>query len=294
MNTVKTSTPMNTTMQMLCRLWNHPAGRRLWLGLALGLGSAPAMAEATGEWAPAPDPASAQVTAHAPSPAALTGAQVLHQSVVHWVAKTQAVPPEAVDIAPMDARLQIRHCSRPLAMDLPFASNQTVRVRCAQPAWQLYVRVSVSGQTAAAPVQVADKADTAEQPEPEMRQVLVAAVPLQRGMRLSAAHVRLAQVDTPGMPVNVLEHVSQVLHAEVVRDVRPDTPLRSQDIRPTVLVKRGQMVLMSVGQSTGFQISARVEAMQDGRYGEQIKLKNRESGRLLSGMVKGLNRVQGL
>jgi flagella basal body P-ring formation protein FlgA len=54
------------------------------------------------------------------------------------------------------------------------------------------------------------------------------------------------------------------------------------------------MVLLSVGQSTGFQISARVEAMQDGRYGEQITLKNRESGRLLSGMVKGPNQVQGL
>jgi flagella basal body P-ring formation protein FlgA len=96
------------------------------------------------------------------------------------------------------------------------------------------------------------------------------------------------------MPVNVLEHVSQVLHAEVVRDVRPDTPLRSQDIRPTVLVKRGQMVLMSIGQAQGFQISARVEAQQDGRYGEQIKLKNRDSGRLLTGLVKGPNQVQGL
>jgi flagella basal body P-ring formation protein FlgA len=116
----------------------------------------------------------------------------------------------------------------------------------------------------------------------------------QRGMSLTEAHVRLVDVDTSGMPVNVLEQVSQVLHAEVVRDVRPDTPLRSQDIRPTILVKRGQMVLMSIGQAQGFQISARVEAQQDGRYGEQIKLKNRDSGRMLTGLVKGPNQVQGL
>jgi flagella basal body P-ring formation protein FlgA len=128
----------------------------------------------------------------------------------------------------------------------------------------------------------------------QKRQVLVASVPLQRGMSLTAAHVRLAEVDTSGMPANVLEQVSQVLHAEVVRDVRPDTPLRSQDIRPTILVKRGQMVLMSIGQAQGFQISARVEAQQDGRYGEQIKLKNRDSGRMLTGLVKGPNQVQGL
>jgi flagella basal body P-ring formation protein FlgA len=80
----------------------------------------------------------------------------------------------------------------------------------------------------------------------------------------------------------------------MARDVRPGTPLNRQDLRPTVLVKRGQMVLLSVGQSAGFQISARVEALQDGRFGEQIQLKNRESGRQLSGQVMGPNRVQGL
>jgi flagella basal body P-ring formation protein FlgA len=142
---------------------------------------------------------------------------------------------------------------------------------------------------------VATASPAKAEPTPvEKRQVLVSAVPLQRGMSLTAAHVRLAEVDTTGMPVNVLEQVSQVLHAEVVRDVRPDTPLRSQDIRPTILVKRGQMVLMSIGQAQGFQISARVEAQQDGRYGEQIKLKNRDSGRMLTGLVKGPNQVQGL
>jgi flagellar basal body P-ring formation protein FlgA len=36
-----------------------------------------------------------------------------------------------------------------------------------------------------------------------------------------------------------------------------------------------------------------VEAMQDGRFGEQIKLKNPESGRILSGVVKGPGTVTG-
>jgi len=272
---------MGTTMQMLCRLWNCLSVRGLVWGLAFGLSGGAAAATVSAATATGTSPVNSA-----------SGAEVFRQSVVEWVAQTQSVPPDAVELAALDPRLQIRQCSEPLAMDLPFSSAQTVRVRCPQPAWQLYVRVSVAGQAAAPlPTPLADKAP---EPEPALRQVLVAAVPLQRGVRLSAAHVRLAEVDTPGMPVNVLEHLSQVMHAEVVRDVRPGTPLRSHDIRPTVLVKRGQMVLMSVGPSTGFQISARVEAMQDGRYGEQIKLKNRESGRLLSGMVNGPNQVQGL
>jgi flagella basal body P-ring formation protein FlgA len=175
-------------------------------------------------------------------------------------------------------------------MDLPFSSTETVRVRCSQPVWQQYVRVSVAGK---APETVAS-VQPEKPPEPPKRWVLVASVPLQRGMTLNETHVQRVQVDTSSMPVNVLEQASEVMHAEVVRDVRPGVPLRSHDIRPTVLVKRGQMVLLSVVQPQGFQISARVEAMQDGRFGEQIKLKNRDSGRELSGRVQGPNQLVGL
>lgn len=257
---------MKPSMQMLCRLLDQVTIRGLWLGAVFCLSS----------W-----------TAVAAAPA--TPAAALQKAVVDWVAQTQSVAAESVVLAPMDPRLQVKTCAGPLAMDLPFSSPDTIRVRCAQPTWQLYVRVSVAGRVAAPSGQA-----KAEPAPVEKRQVLVAAVPLQRGMSLTEAHVRLAPVDTSGMPANVLEQVSQILHSEVVRDVRPDTPLRSQDIRPTVLVKRGQMVLMSIGQAQGFQISARVEAQQDGRYGEQIKLKNRDSGRMLTGLVKGPNQVQGL
>lgn len=266
MNTVKTSTPMKPSMQMLCRLLDLVTIRGLWFAAVFCLSSGSA-------WATAP----------------VTPAAALQKAVVDWVAQTQSVAAETVTLAPMDPRLQVKACPSPLVMDLPFASPDTIRVRCPEPAWQLYVRVSVTGRVAPPP------GPAKAEPAPvEKRQVLVAAVPLQRGMSLTAAHVRLAEVDTPGMPANVLEQVSQVLYAEVVRDVRADTPLRSQDIRPTVLVKRGQMVLMSIGQAQGFQISARVEALQDGRYGEQIKLKNRDSGRMLTGLVNGPNQVQGL
>ncbi len=260
---------MKPSMQMLCRLLDQVTIRGLWFGALFCLFSFSAVA----------NPAAKPDT----SPAA-----AVQKAVVEWVAQTQSVPPDTVVLAPMDPRLQVRACSSPLAMDLPFASAETVRVRCAQPAWQLCVRVSMPARVVAQP-----QAQPVPKP-PEKRQVLVAAMPLQRGMSLTADHVRLAEVDAQGLPAQVLEQVSQVLHAELVRDVRPDTPLRSQDIRPTVLVKRGQMVLMSIGQAQGFQISARVEAQQDGRYGEQIKLKNRDSGRMLTGLVKGPNLVQGL
>lgn len=267
---------MKPDMQMLCRLLDQMIARVLLLVLAVCLFSTPS-------WA-------ANVVK--PNQSLATPQNLLQTSVKRWVAQSRQISEEQVELAPMDARLKVRSCDKPLTMDLPFSSAETVRVRCSQPEWQLYVRVSLTGQV---PVAVSPPQSQTEKPQVnEKRWVIVAKVPLQRGMSLNETHVQRAEVDSVGMPVNVLEQVSEVRHAEVVRDVRPGMPLRSQDIRPTVLVKRGQMVLISIGQPQGFQISARVEALQDGRYGEQIKLKNRDSGRELSGRVQGPNQVVGL
>jgi flagella basal body P-ring formation protein FlgA len=265
---------MKHAPQMLCRLLDLLVARGLLLGLVVWLFSAASFAA---------NPSKAGASSGLPM-------DVLQTSVKSWVAQSRKVPVDQVSLAPMDARVKVRACDKPLTMDLPFASAETVRVRCTQPVWQQFVRVSVGGK--APEIQVQAKAETPA--EPAKRWVLMASVPLQRGMMLNETHVQRVQVDASVMPVNVLEQTSEVLHAEVVRDVRPGVPLRSHDIRPTVLVKRGQMVLMSVGQPQGFQISARVEALQDGRFGEQIKLKNRDSGRELSGRVQGPNQVIGL
>ena len=272
--TVKTSTPMKHAPQMLCRFLDQLIARGLVLGLALWLCSAASFAAGNAK------PASA---------AALPG-DVLQAAVKKWVAQSAKVPADQVTLAPMDARMKVRSCEKALLIDLPFPNPETVRVRCNQPVWQQYVRVNLPSK---ALVSLAPpKLDKPQ--EPPKRWVLVASVPLQRGMTLNETHVERVQVDTLGIPVNVLELASEVVYAEVVRDVRPGVPLRSFDIRPAVLVKRGQVVLLSVGQTQGFQISARVEAMQDGRFGEQIKLKNRDSGRELSGRVQGPNQVVGL
>lgn len=279
-------TPTQHVMHALCRMLDLLISRGLLWGLAVWLFGAPAFAA---------NPAKTQS-----SSAASSATEVLQASVQKWVAQSRKVKPDQVTLAPLDSRVKVRACNQALNVDVPFSNPETIRVRCTQPVWQQFVQVSVAGTASDVRGQSQVKfeapviASPGAPPAPAKRWVLVAKVPLQRGMMLDETHVSREQVDTSNMPVNVLEQASEVMHAEVVRDVRPGTPLRSQDIRPTVLVKRGQMVLLSVGQAQGFQISARVEAMQDGRFGEQIKLKNRDSGRELSGRVQGPNQVTGL
>jgi flagella basal body P-ring formation protein FlgA len=56
------------------------------------------------------------------------------------------------------------------------------------------------------------------------------------------------------------------------------------------------MILLSVGVSAagGFAITARVESLQDGKIGDQVRLKNLDSGRLITGIVTGPNAARGL
>ena len=258
--------------QMLCR-WILLLG----LGLSWVLGTAlcaEAMAKTQVERAAVPE---------------VSPQEVLARSVKKWVSEQQKTPVQALELAPLDPRLKLQPCAVALVFDTPFSSPESVRVRCNQPVWQLYVKVT----NKLAPLSAASAARAPVAAKETSRKVLVAAGVLPRGTVLNETHVVLAEADTSSMGSPAFEAVADVMYSELVRDVRPGQPIRIQDVRPTVLVKRGQMVLLSVGQAQGFQITARVEALQDGHMGEKVQLKNTESGKILTGVVKGPNAVQG-
>ena len=215
--------------------------------------------------------------------------QLLKQ-VRQWVATTQNTSPGQVDLAPLDARVQVQQCSQPLQMDLPFASRETVRVRCTQPPWQLYMRLLTPSTSNVGQVDINQSGSR----ESVTRKTVVTRNLIQRGTLLEAGMLQEVTLPIQGLDPQAVASIQDLLYGELVRDVPAGQVLRSSDIRRAVLVKQGQSVLMSVGQNNGFQITVRVEALQDGRLGEQIRLKNPDSGRLLTGTVTGPNAVRGL
>lgn len=214
------------------------------------------------------------------------------------VAQSQSLPLAAVEFAPLDPRVQLQDCSQPLAVDLPFASRETVRVRCnAQPNWQLYLRLQTSNRPGALPGSgnVSNtNHSTASTQVPATRSAVVARQLVQRGAKIDASLFEEVSLPAQGLDPQAVASLRDLMHGELVRDVAAGQVIRSHDIRRAVLVKQGQATLMTVGSPGDFQISVRVEALQDGRMGEQIRLKNPESGRLLSGTVVGPNAVRGL
>lgn len=234
----------------------------------------------------------------------------LLSEVSQWAQKTHQLEADQFSFAPVDARVQVQTCDRPLVMDLPFATRETVRVRClGSPYWQLYLRlvlkpgVTLAGaplggqhapslampvSVAAAPAKVAASAAAAT------RKVVVGKQLLRSGTTVSPDMLEEQEVPSQGVDLQAVTSVKDLENGEMVRDMQAGVPLRSHDVRRAILVKQGQVVILTVGQSSGFAISARVEALQDGKMGEQIRLKNPESGRILSGVVTGPNAARGL
>lgn len=227
------------------------------------------------------------------------GQAKLLTEVGKWVQQTQQLAPEQFSFAPMDSRVQLQSCDRALLMDLPFASRETVRVRCLGPAsWQLYLRLVFTpgfnpGLTTAMPVTSVTPSSGSSMVAAG-RKVVVGKLLLRAGTIVTPDLLTEVEHSGQGLDSQVVTSVKDLENGEMVRDVPAGAPLRSHDVRRTVLVKQGQMILLSVGEPGGFAITARVEALQDGRMGEQVRLKNSESGRLITGIVTGPNAARGL
>ena len=283
-------------MQMLCHNPLPPAARqRRWLAAAQA--AALSLALALG-WVSA----TAQTTGEAP-----LSQDNLFKEVGNWMQQTQQLSAGQFDFVPLDSRVKVQPCDRPLVMDLPFATKETVRVRClGTSSWQLYLRANIKTSVAkpsppAAPAAAAPAAAVAATP-PKIassaatarRKVVVGTQFLRAGTVLSAAMLEESEQAATGLDNSLFGSLKDLENAEVVRDIPAGTALRSSDVRRALMVKQGQLVMLTISKGNSFAIVARVEALQDGRLGDQIRLKNPESGRLLSGVVTGPNAARGL
>jgi len=287
-------------MQMLC---HKPPPSAAWQPVWLAAAQAGALCLALAlAWAQA----IAQTAGEAP-----LSQDSLFKEVGNWMQQTQQLSAGQFDFVPLDSRVKVQPCDRPLVMDLPFATKETVRVRClGTSSWQLYLRATIKTPAAkptppAAPAVAAPAAPVAppvaatppkiaSSAAASRRKVVVGTQFLRAGTVLSAAMLEETEQAAAGLDNSLLGSLKDLENAEVVRDIPAGTALRSSDVRRALMVKQGQLVMLTISKGNSFAIVARVEALQDGRLGDQIRLKNPESGRLLSGVVTGPNAARGL
>ncbi len=205
----------------------------------------------------------------------------LEQEVLRWAQTAPAFQGRPVRVTPPDSRISVQTCQQKLQLDQPFPVQPSVRVRCSQPQWQLFVTLT-NGSEPSAVNRIAPAA-------PALHKVLVAKEMLKRGTLITPAMFVESEMPLPGMENQVIVDPKLLVNMELVRDLTPNSPLRTYDVKAAVMVRRGQEVQVSAGQGQGFLITMRAEALQDGGFGEQVRLKNSESGRSLIAVITGPN-----
>lgn len=215
----------------------------------------------------------------------------LEEQVLNWLVSTHGPHASQTVVMPLDPRIEERQCQHPWQIDQPFARPDTLRARCTQPVWQVFVQLQLDPRLASTPDHRAAKSTTAA---PDQL-VVVTTTNLPRGTPLEAEHLTLSEqpAGTRGTSA-YLNAIDEALNHETVRDLSAGQALRHSDLRQAWLVRKGQTVVLTWEPAPGLQITARLEAMEDGRFGDSIRLRNRESGHVTHGQVTGRNAAKGI
>jgi flagella basal body P-ring formation protein FlgA len=269
---VKTFTLLETILQMLCRTFQ--TGQKPGL---IALACAAALLGTVWQQADAQN-----------MPVANPGWAAVEQGAKQFVMDTYKLEAGLVTIQPMDSRIKMQACKQDIVFDQPYGNKQSVRARCAEPVWQHFVMVQVKTGLGA---QFAN----ASQTNAVTKLVWVSTQSIKRGTAVQPGMFKNTEITVPAHETRFVSDERELVNTELLRDLPANTPLKMQDLKPTTMVRRGQQVTVAVGgEGKGFLITVKAEAQQDGLLGEQIRLKNPESGRSLTAVVTGMNMARGL
>jgi flagella basal body P-ring formation protein FlgA len=167
----------------------------------------------------------------------------------------------------LDARLRLPACAGELT---PFLSpgavvraRTTVGIRCAAPAWSVYLPVSVESE---APVLVARRS-------------------LRRGEVPLAADFDRSQRRVPGLAQDFAAEPEALAGQRLRRPLAAGELLATNMLERPPLVQRGQSVT-AVTRAAGIEVRSSVEAMASAAAGDRVRLRNPATGRLLDGTVQ--------
>lgn len=172
-----------------------------------------------------------------------------------------------------DPRLRLKHCSQGLELNstqhAQLNNRHTVKVACknGQP-WTIFVSARILAYA----------------------KILVAAVPLVRGQIISRDQLQ-TQVRRYKLNDRTFSDSKQLLGMQLKRSISQGEAIRSHFITAPKVVKRGdEVVLAALLGNT--QITTEATALTDGKIGDQIRVKNNRSTRIVKARVIAPGRVE--
>jgi len=173
----------------------------------------------------------------------------------------------------LDSRLRLPRCAQnPTAFapgELRAGSRFTIGVRCAQPAWTVYVPVSVETEL---PVLV-------------LRQAIA------RNGAVTAQDVEVQRRRVPGIAASYITDIAQLNGRHLKSTAAAGTALTVDLLSADVLIRRGQRVTL-VAAAGGLEVRVQGEALTDAQPDGRIRVTNLSSRRVVEGQVESRDSVR--
>ncbi len=199
--------------------------------------------------------------------------QSLQQAAQTWVAEQLNEPNAQVQIVAVPADILLPACQVPLQIapqgNAELRGRVNLRVTCSQPDWFVFVTAEVLLHHA----------------------VVVAATALPRGTALSASQLRLMEIDVSRVRGNYYTDPQDLQGMRLRSAVRADEVITTRHLIAVNAVERGdQVVIRAVGENLSIRMMG--EAMESGRVGDQVRVRNVQSGRVIRARVTDRGQVE--
>jgi flagella basal body P-ring formation protein FlgA len=172
-----------------------------------------------------------------------------------------------ISIIPLDSLLKLPECTEPLeaftTTDLIKAGRTSIGVRCnAEKKWSIFTSavIKVYGT------------------------VIVLSRPVQRGEIISRQYLTIEKRDVSKLRGDFFTQAEQVENKQAARYMPTGAILGLRSFIEPMLIKRGDKIIISAIQPA-FAIRMNGVAMMDGTKGQLIRIKNENSGRIISATV---------
>jgi flagella basal body P-ring formation protein FlgA len=181
------------------------------------------------------------------------------------VARQNTQDGDRVD-AIIDERVQLAQCGGPLQAFKASASStsaMTIGVGCDAPTWKIYVPVRISA----------------------VREVIVAARPLARGITITPDMLRIEKRDLSSLPYGYVARREAAAGQQLTRAVADGAAIAPADLAAAAAIRRGQQVVL-VGRAGGLEVRAQGKALADAAVGQRVSVENFTSRRVVEGTVR--------
>ncbi|HRL93275.1 MAG TPA: flagellar basal body P-ring formation chaperone FlgA [Pseudomonas sp.] len=198
----------------------------------------------------------------------------LEQAVTTHLERSEIQARHEIEIQQIDPRLRLPLCDQSLTANLESPAQPvgrvTVRVRCpGSSPWTVFVPGQVH----------------------IYRQVVIVNRPLKRKSVLSPTDLALVERDIGLLNQGFLTDPEQAAGKKLTRPVLPDQVLTAAHLEQAEVIRKGDQVVITA-RSASVSVRMPGEALSDGATGEQIRVRNQRSERVIKARVTGPGQVE--